>query len=82
MPNLPVISGVSFTQSINMTHSSGYMGFPDSTVEKETTSNAGDLGLITRSGRSTGEGIGYPLYYSCASLVTHLIKNLSAIWET
>ena len=41
-----------------------------------------DLGLITRSGRSTGEGIGYPLYYSCASLVTHLVKSLSAIWET
>ena len=26
---------------------------------------AGDLGLIPRSGRSPGEGNGYPLQYSC-----------------
>ena len=34
------------------------------------------------SGRSTGEGIGYPLQYSWASLVAQLVKNLPAIWET
>ena len=27
--------------------------------------NAGDLGLIPGSGRSPGEGVGYPLQYSC-----------------
>ena len=32
--------------------------------------------------RSTGEGIGYPLQYSWASLVVQLIKNLPAMWET
>ena len=32
--------------------------------------------------RSTGEGVGYPLQYSWASLVTQLVKNLPAIWET
>ena len=41
-----------------------HMGFPDSSVDKESTCNAGDLGLIPGSGRSTGEGIGYPLQYS------------------
>ena len=39
-------------------------GFPDSSVGKESTCNSGDPGLIPGSGRSTGEGIGYPLYYS------------------
>ena len=34
------------------------------------------------SGRSTGEGIGYPLQYSWASLVTQLVKNPPAMWET
>ena len=48
------------------------MGFPDISVGKESTSNAGDPGSITGSGRSAGEGIGYPLQYSWASLVTQL----------
>ena len=38
-----------------------YLGFPDSSVGKESTCNAGDLGLIPGLGRSAGEGIGYPL---------------------
>ena len=33
-------------------------------------------------GRSTAEGIGYPLQYSWASLVAQLVKNLPAMWET
>ena len=57
-------------------------GFPDSSVDKESTCNAGDPSLIPGSGRSTGEGIGYPLQYSWASLVAQLVKNLPAIWET
>ena len=39
-------------------------GFPDSSVGKESTCSAGDLGLIPGLGRSAGEGIGYPLLYS------------------
>ena len=35
------------------------MGFPDSSVGKESTCNAGDPSLIPGSGRSNGEGIGY-----------------------
>ena len=41
------------------------MGFPSSSAGKESACNAGDPGSIPGSGRSTGEGIGYPLQYSC-----------------
>ena len=34
------------------------------------------------SGRSAGEGIGYPLQYSWASFVAQLVKNLPASRET
>ena len=57
-------------------------GFPDSSVGKESACNAGDPGSIPGSGRSTGEGNGYPLQYSWASLVSHLVKNPPAMWET
>ena len=57
-------------------------GFPGGSVNKETTCNAGNLGLIPVLGRSLGEGIGYPLQYSWASLVTQMVKNLPAMWET
>ena len=57
-------------------------GFPHSSVGKESTCNAGDLGSIPGSGKSTGEGIGYPLQYSWAYFVAQLVKNLSAMQET
>ena len=41
-----------------------HLGFPDGSVDKESACNAGDLDLIPGLGRSTGEGIGYPLQYS------------------
>ena len=58
------------------------MGFPDSSVDKESTCNAGDLGLIPGSGRSAEEGIGYPLRYFGAFLMAQLVKNPPAIRET
>ena len=61
---------------------SGYQGFPDSSVGKESTCNAGNPGIIPGSGRSAGEGIGYPLQYSWASLVAQLVKNPPAMQET
>ena len=60
----------------------GNRGFPDSSVGKESTCNAEDPGLIPESRTSAGEGIGYPLQYSWASLVAQLVKNLPAMWET
>ena len=56
--------------------------FPHSSVGKESACNAGDLSLIPGSGRSPGEGIGYPLQYSWASLVAQLVKNPPAMRET
>ena len=41
--------------------------FPGSSAGKESTCNAGDPGLIPGSGRSPGEGTGYPLQYSGGS---------------
>ena len=39
--------------------------FPGGSGGKESTCNAGDLGLIPGLGRSPGEGNGNPLQYSC-----------------
>ena len=52
------------------------MGFPDSSVGRESP------GSIPGSGRSTEEGKGYPLQYSWASLVAQLVKNQPAMRET
>ena len=41
------------------------VGFPSSSVSKESACSAGDLGSIPGSGRSPGEGNGNPLQYSC-----------------
>ena len=40
-------------------------GFPGGSVGKESACHAGDPGLISGSGRSTGERNGNPLQYSC-----------------
>ena len=52
---------------------------PNSSAGKSAC-NGGDPG--SGLGRSTGEEIGYPWQYSCASLVTQLEKNLLAMGET
>ena len=56
--------------------------FPDSSVGKESACNAGDPSSFPGSGRSPGEGIGYLLQYSWASLVAQLVKNLPSMWQT
>ena len=57
-------------------------GFPHSSDGKESACNAEDPGSIPGSGRSTGEGIGYPFQYSWASLVAQHVKNPPAMRET
>ena len=59
-----------------------FMGFPDSSVGKESACNAEDPISIPGSGRSSGEGIGYPFHYFGASLVVQMIKNPPAMQET
>ena len=56
-------------------------GLPGSSAGKESSCIAGDPGSIPGSGRSPGEGIGYPLQYSWASLVTQMVKNPPAMQE-
>ena len=52
------------------------MGFPGSSAGKESACKAGDPGSIPGSRRSTGEGIGYPLQHSWASLLAQLVKKI------
>ena len=59
-----------------------WMGFPHTSVGKESACNAGDPGSIPGLERSAGEVIGYLLQYSWVSLVAQLVKNLPAMWET
>ena len=50
------------------------MSFPCGSAGKESTCNAGDLGLIPGLGRSPGEGKGYPLQYS------GLENSIDSLW--
>ena len=61
---------------------SGVWDHADSSVGKESTCNAEDPGLIPGSGRSSGEGKGYPLQDSWVSLVAQLVKNPPAMQKT
>ena len=56
--------------------------FPCGSAGKESACNARDPSLIPGLGRSTGEGITYPLQHSWASLVAQLVKNPPAMGET
>jgi len=58
------------------------MGFPCGSAGKESACNAGDPSLIPGSGRSPGEGVGYPFQYSCDSLVVQTVKNPPPMRET
>ena len=55
-----------------------FKGFPCGSAGKESTCNAGDLGVIPGLGRFLGEGNGYPLQYSC--LVNS--KDRGAWWDS
>jgi len=51
------------------------MGFPGGSDGKESTCNAGDLGLTSGLRRSPGGGHGNPLQYSCLE-DSHRQRNL------
>ena len=59
-----------------------FLRVPYSSGGKESACNAGEPSSIPGSGRPSGEGIGYPLQYSWASLVAQLVKNLPVMRET
>ena len=56
-------------------------GFHHSSVGKESSCNARNPRSIPVLGRSTGEGIGYPLQYSWASRVLQLVKKICLQWR-
>ena len=53
------------THTLMYTYTYKYGGFPGRSDNKESACNAGDPGSIPGSGRSPGEGNGYPLQHSC-----------------
>ena len=57
------------------------LGLPGSSDGKESACSVGGPSSIPGLGIS-GEGIGYPLQYSSASLVAQLVKNLPTMRET
>ena len=57
-------------------------GLPGGSAGKESACDAGDPSSIPGLGRTPGEGIGYPLQYSRASLAAQTAKNLLAMQDT
>ena len=60
-------------------------GLPGGSVVKNLLATVGDLeesGSVPGSGRSPGEGIGYPRQYSWDSLVAQMVKNPLSMQET
>ena len=58
------------------------MGFSGNSAGEELADNAEDPGSVPGLGRSPGEGLGYPLQYSWASVVAQTVKNPPAMQET
>ena len=57
------------------------MGFPDSSIGKESVSNAGDPSSISGLGRSSGEGKGFPFQYSgLENSVDSIVHGVTESW--
>ena len=88
-PTVPGAPSIKLNESFPWFGGSQKSGFlckltevPGGSAGKESACNAGDPSSIPESGRSAGEGTGYPLQDSWASLVAQLVKNPPAMWET
>ena len=58
------------------------VGFPGGSNGKESTGNAGDLGLTPGLGRSSGEGNGYPLqYYALENSTDSRVHRAAKNWS-
>ena len=56
-------------------------GFPCGSAGKESACNVGDLGLIPGSGRSPGEGKGYPLqYFGLENSMDCIVHGVAKSW--
>jgi len=57
------------------------LGFPCDSAAKESSCNAGDLGLTPGLGRSPEEGKGYPLQYSgLENSMDHIVYGVAKSW--
>ena len=54
-----------FTDLAFLNSPNPHTGFPGGSVVKNPPANAGDIGSVPDPGRSSGEGNGNPLQYSC-----------------
>ena len=81
-PRRRILSTVYDTIKIYIYTYMDILGCPDSSAGEEFACNAGDPGSIPGSGRSPGEGIGYPLQCSWAPLVAQTVQNPPAMRET
>ena len=70
----------------HLVHTEYSIGFPHSSVGKEFSCNAGDLGSIPGLGRSPGEGKGHPLQYSglenSTECIVHESQRIGHDWPT
>ena len=83
LPSRPPCSGLAESAPPDLVNSSGQVWASLVTqLVQESTCSAGDPSSIPGLGRAPGEGIGYPLQYSLASLVAQMVKNLPAMWKT
>ena len=57
-------------------------GFPDSSIGKESTCNAGDTGFDSWVGKIHWRRDRLPTPVLLGFLVAQLVKNLPAMWET
>ena len=74
-----------FSDYLHLFHQFDYWyghSFHGSSTGKESACNARDPSSSPGTGRSTGNGIGYPLQYFWASLMAQLVKNLPEMRET
>jgi len=57
------------------------LGFPCGSAGNESAYNAGDLGSISRLGRSAGEGKDYPLQYShLENSINSIVRGVTKSW--
>ena len=75
-PRSPVLGLVGMVVQTLRLRWAGWQGSSDG---KESACNAEDLGLIPVSGRSSGEGNGYPLLYSCLENSTEKPGGLQSV---
>ena len=78
---MTILKNCKIWDSVRFMHQLLRQGFPDSSVGKESTCSTGDPGSIPGLGRSSGEGIGYPLQYSgVENSMDYIVHGVAKSW--